>query len=49
MYTIIFSDNRDMSSLILSGNSDNDTLWESDLEEMYKMWEKYAVGNKLDR
>ena len=49
MYAIIFSDKAEVSSLVPSGNSDNETLGESDLEEMYKKWEKYEDGDKLDR
>ena len=49
MYAIIFSDKAEVSSLVQSGNSDNETLGESDLEEMYKKWEKYEVGEKLDK
>ena len=49
MYAIIFSVKAEVSSLVPSGNSDNETLGESDLEEMYKKWEKYEIGDKLDR
>ena len=49
MYAIIFSDKGEVSSLVPNGNSDNETPGELDLEEMYKNWEKYKVGDKLDR
>ena len=32
-----------------SGKSDNETIGESDLEEIYKSWNKYRIGDKLDR